>query len=94
LSDGYWRRRFGADPNIVGKSLTFNGTPFLVIGVMPPDFIFPYPGMLGPSGFTRITSIDAWVPIAFSGPGAAQPHAQRAGARSSATCTGGVRSAA
>src|SRR5688572_14073863 len=70
LSDGYWRRRFGADPNIVGKSLTFNGTPFLVIGVMPPDFVFPYPGMLGPSGFTRVTSIDAWLPITFSGPGA------------------------
>ena len=70
LSDGYRRRRFGADPNIVGKSLTFNGTPFLVIGVMPPDFVFPYPGMLGPSGFTRVTSIDAWLPIAFSGPGA------------------------
>ena len=71
LSDGYWRRRFGADPNIVGKTLTLNGTPFQVIGVMPPDFVFPYPGMLGPSGFTRVTSIDMWLPIAFSGPMAA-----------------------
>ena len=71
LSDGYWRRRFGADPGIVGQSLTFNGTPFQVIGVMPPDFVFPYPGMLGPSGFTRVTAIDAWLPIMFSGPGAA-----------------------
>ena len=72
LSDGYWRRRFGADPNIIGKPLTLNNTAFEVIGVMPPDFIFPYPGMLGPSGFTRVTGIDAWLPIAFSGPGAAQ----------------------
>ena len=71
LSDGYWRRRFGADPNIVGKTLTLNGTPFEVIGVMPPDFVFPYPGMLGPSGFTRVTGIDMWLPIAFSGPMAA-----------------------
>jgi putative ABC transport system permease protein len=71
LSDGYWRRRFGADPNIVGKRLTLNNTPFQVIGVMPPDFVFPYPGMLGPSGFTRVTGIDAWLPIAFSGPMAA-----------------------
>jgi predicted permease len=71
LSDGYWRRRFGADPAIVGQTLTFNGTPFVVVGVMPPDFVFPYPGMLGPSGFTRVTSIDAWLPITFSGPGAA-----------------------
>ncbi len=71
LSDGYWRRRFGADPNILGKQLTLNNTSFEVIGVMPPDFIFPYPGMLGPSGFTRVTGIDAWLPITFSGPGAA-----------------------
>jgi putative ABC transport system permease protein len=71
LSDGYWRRRFGADPGIVGKPLTLNGTAFQVIGVMPRDFVFPYPGMLGPSGFTRVTSIDMWLPIAFSGPAAA-----------------------
>src|SRR6476646_1730246 len=68
LSDGYWRRRFGADPGIVGQPLTLSGTPFQVIGVMPRDFVFPYPGMLGPSGFTRVTSIDIWVPISFSGP--------------------------
>ena len=68
ISDGYWRRRFGADPGIIGKTLTLNNTPFEVIGVMPPDFVFPYPGMLGPSGFTRVTGIDAWLPIAFSGP--------------------------
>ena len=68
LSDGYWRRRFGADPNIVGKTLTLNTQPFQVIGVMPPDFVFPYPGMLGPSGFTRVNNIDGWLPIAFSGP--------------------------
>ena len=68
LSDGYWRRRFGADPNIVGKTLTLNNLPFQVIGVMPPDFVFPYSGMLGPSGFTRVTGVDMWLPIAFSGP--------------------------
>ena len=80
LSDGYWRRRFGADPDIVGKPLTLNGTPFQVIGVMPPDFVFPYPGMLGPSGFTRVTSIDMWLPIAFSGPdGRLEPDADAQG---------------
>ena len=71
LSDGYWRRRFGADPGVIGRTITLNNTPFEVIGVMPPDFVFPYPGMLGPSGFTRVTGIDAWLPIAFSGPMAA-----------------------
>jgi predicted permease len=71
LSDGYWRRRFGADPAVVGTSVTLYGMPYQVIGVMPRDFVFPYPGMLGPSGFTRVTSIDMWLPIAFSGPVAA-----------------------
>jgi putative ABC transport system permease protein len=71
LSDGYWRRRFGADPGIVGQTLALQGTPFQVIGVMPRDFVFPYPGMLGPSGLTRITGIDMWLPITFSGPMAA-----------------------
>ena len=71
LSHGYWLRRFGADPNIVGKQLTMNNTAFEVIGVMPADFVFPYPGMFGPSGFTRVTGVDLWLPITFSGPGAA-----------------------
>ena len=71
LSDGYWRRRFGADAQIVGRTLTLNGSPYQVVGVMPPDFVFPYPGMLGPSGFTRITGVDLWLPITFSGPMAA-----------------------
>jgi putative ABC transport system permease protein len=71
LSDGYWRRRFGGDPNILGRQLILSSVPHEVIGVMPPDFVFPYPGMLGPSGFTRVTGVDFWRPIAFSGAGAA-----------------------
>jgi predicted permease len=71
VSDGYWRRRWGADPSLIGKSLTLSGVTFQVVGVMPPDFVFPYPGMLGPSGFTRVTGVDVWLPIAFSGPMAA-----------------------
>jgi putative ABC transport system permease protein len=38
LSDGFWRRRFAADPSIIGRSITFNATPATVIGVLPPDF--------------------------------------------------------
>jgi predicted permease len=36
LSDELWRRRFNADPGIVGKVIGLNGGPFTVIGVMPP----------------------------------------------------------
>jgi predicted permease len=35
LSYGYWHRRFGADPNIVGKTLNLEGYNFTIIGVMP-----------------------------------------------------------
>ncbi|HEX6904136.1 MAG TPA: ABC transporter permease [Thermoanaerobaculia bacterium] len=38
LSDGLWRRRFGASNDIIGKTVTLNGTSVTVIGVMPPDF--------------------------------------------------------
>jgi predicted permease len=71
LSDGFWRRQFGADPSIVGRALTLNNERHQVVGVMPPDFVFPYAGMLGPSGFTRVTRVDLWIPIAMSGPQAA-----------------------
>ena len=38
LSDGFWQRRFGGDPSIVGQSITFNAAPATVIGVLPADF--------------------------------------------------------
>jgi predicted permease len=38
LSDGYWRRRFGADPAIVSTTITVNGIPASVVGVMPAGF--------------------------------------------------------
>jgi putative ABC transport system permease protein len=44
LSDGVWRRRFGADPTMVGRSLTLNDEPWTVIGVMPASFRSPLPG--------------------------------------------------
>jgi predicted permease len=40
LSDSLWQRRFAADPNIVGKSITLNGENYTVVGVMPPSFQF------------------------------------------------------
>jgi predicted permease len=38
LSDSLWRRRFAADPNIAGKSITLSGESYTVVGVMPPGF--------------------------------------------------------
>ena len=40
LTDGYWRRRFGGDPSIIGRHLTIDGRPRAVVGVMPGGFRF------------------------------------------------------
>ena len=41
LSHRLWATRFGSDPSLVGRSLTMNGRPRLVVGVMPADFFWP-----------------------------------------------------
>src|SRR5687768_4021508 len=41
LSHALWKRRFGADPSIVGRTITLNGRPRLVVAVMRPDFFWP-----------------------------------------------------
>lgn len=38
LSDGLWRRSFGGDPGIVGRSIELDHQPYTVLGVMPPSF--------------------------------------------------------
>ena len=54
LSHALWQRRFGANPAILGKTLTLNDQSYVVVGVMPPDFSFPG------------TTTEMWTPIAFS----------------------------
>ncbi|WP_083682656.1 ABC transporter permease [Archangium sp. Cb G35] len=41
LSHGLWQRRFGGDRAILGRTLTLDGLPITVVGVMPPGFSFP-----------------------------------------------------
>ncbi|HTQ56752.1 MAG TPA: ABC transporter permease [Bryobacteraceae bacterium] len=45
ISAELWRRRFGADPRIVGRTATLADTPYTIIGVLPPRFQFPYAGL-------------------------------------------------
>ena len=46
ISDALWRRRYGADRSMVGKQITFsNGQTAEVLGIMPPGFAFPLPGL-------------------------------------------------
>ncbi len=42
LSHGLWQRRFGSDPGIIGRQLRIDGQGLTVVGVMPPDFRFPF----------------------------------------------------
>ena len=41
LSDALWRRRYGGDAGVLGRTVRLDGAPFTVIGVMPPGFAFP-----------------------------------------------------
>ncbi|HLL77414.1 MAG TPA: ABC transporter permease [Pyrinomonadaceae bacterium] len=57
LSDALWQRRFGGDQSVVNRTVTLNGEPYSVVGVMPPSFRFGRE--FGPPA-------DFWAPIAFT----------------------------
>jgi putative ABC transport system permease protein len=42
VSHGFWERRFGSDPNILGQTVQLNGEPRTLVGVLPPGFNYPY----------------------------------------------------
>ena len=65
VSDRFWRARLGGDPGVLGQVLTIQDQPRTIVGVMPADFVFPYKSMLGPSGFSRATDVEAWLPLEF-----------------------------
>ena len=41
LSDALWRSAFGADPGVLGRQIRYGGTPYTVVGVLPPTFRIP-----------------------------------------------------
>jgi predicted permease len=59
LSDGLWRRKFAADPNIVGRALSFDGGPVTVVGVLPATFDFS-------TVFTPGSRVDMFEPLPLS----------------------------
>jgi predicted permease len=56
LSDAFWRRRFGRDTTIIGRTLHLEGQPVTVVGVMPPGY--EHQILWGP--------VDLWRPFAFT----------------------------
>ena len=56
LTDGFWARRFGSDPNVVGRRIQLDGKTVEIVGVMPPGF--EHPILWGP--------LDIWQPLTFT----------------------------
>jgi putative ABC transport system permease protein len=59
LSDGFWRRTFGGDPEALGKQIRIDGDLYAVIGVMPPDFRHPGRSLAG--------DVEVWLAVGFNG---------------------------
>lgn len=59
LGHSLWQRRWGGDRSILGKPVTLGQTPFIVVGIMPPDFMPPE--ALGQRGS------DVWIPLSLAG---------------------------
>jgi putative ABC transport system permease protein len=68
ISDGFWRRRFGADRNLLGKGILLGGEPHVVIGVVSPSFCTDQPP-------------DVWLPLRADPNSTDQEAGYRAAAR-------------
>jgi putative ABC transport system permease protein len=53
LSEGVWRGRFGADPSAIGQSISLNGDPYVVVGIVPKRLSHP-------------ENVDLWVPLIWT----------------------------
>ncbi|HEX8146863.1 MAG TPA: ABC transporter permease [Pyrinomonadaceae bacterium] len=54
LGHGLWQRAFGADPNLIGRTVNLNSRSYTVVGIMPAGFEFP-------------AGAELWVPLAWDG---------------------------
>ena len=57
LSDAFWRSRMGADPGVVGRTITFDDRPHQIVGVMPKSFVM----LPASSVWPAVT--DVWIPL-------------------------------
>ena len=54
ISYGFWQRRFGGSPTVIGRALSLNNNPVEIVGVMPAGFDFPRP------------TTEIWIPLALN----------------------------
>ncbi len=65
LGDGLWKRRFGANPGIIGQTVRISRypVPLTVVGVMPPDVRFlPSPDVASEPNYNVDAKVDYWLP--------------------------------
>jgi putative ABC transport system permease protein len=60
LSSSFWKRRYGADPAIVGKTIMLDAKPYTIIGVLPPSFVY--------SGAFGGNAVQVWTPVRHEAP--------------------------
>src|SRR5438067_11083872 len=64
VSEAFWKRRFDGDRSVIGRSVTFDGEPFTIVGVMPQFFQFPYSAGSLLAGVATEGRTDFWIPFA------------------------------
>lgn len=63
ISDALWRRRYGSDPTVVGRTVVINGANHLVVGIASPSLLVPTGAQLHPL-LPFGPRVDIWKPIA------------------------------
>ena len=65
LGQGFWQRRYGGDKNIVNHTITLDGDPYTVVGVMPPGIYPMWPTNAGNITFDEKQQ-QFWTPMSFA----------------------------
>jgi predicted permease len=65
ISDGLWRRSYGGDPNVLGRSVRLDNDPYTIVGVLPGEFRHPGP--------TVARDVEVWATAGFSADPAPKP---------------------
>ena len=65
IADGLWRSQFGADPEVLGRSLRLDRDIYKIVGVMPKEFVYPRQTDF-PEGNANANGTEVWIPLALT----------------------------